>query len=53
MTRGKQTMATWKIIVMFRNGETITRYFDCYIEAVKKYVTYWNEDIIKAVLDKA
>ena len=46
-------MTTWKIIVMFRNGETVTQYFDSYNDAVKKYVTYWNNDIIKAILDKA
>ena len=46
-------METWKIIVVFQNGDTITRYFDNYNDAVKEYVTYWNDDIIKAVLDKA
>ena len=46
-------MKTWKIIVVFRSGDTITRYFYNYNDAVKEYVTYWNDDIIKAVLDKA
>ena len=46
-------MTTWKIIVVFRNGETLTRYFDNYNDAVKECVTYWNDNIIKAILDRA
>lgn len=45
-------METWKIIVCFRNGDTMTECFNSYPDALKRYIYYWSMDIIKAILDR-